>query len=68
MRLAIVNTLDEANAFPNSYISKFNQQFAIMDGMPSCFDVRHNEKLFALEKIPERYEYSAAVDLEHDYS
>lgn len=38
MRLAGVSTLDEANRFLNSYISKFNQQFAIMDGIPSCFE------------------------------
>ena len=124
MRLAGVSTLDEANEFLNSYISKFNQQFAIMDGIPSCFDIQpskeqidqtlvtfakrtvsnghdiaincnryalydsqnqqkflrpktkvsvitmmdksmfvlHDEKLFALEKIPERQALSKSVD------
>ena len=130
MRLAGVSTLDDANAFLNSYISKFNQQFAIMDSIPSCFDIQpskeqidqtlvtfakrtiskghdvminhnryalydennqqkfllpktkvsvitmmdssmfvlHNEKLFALEKIPERYDFSPSVDRDEDYS
>ena len=36
-RLAGVSTLDEANAFLKSYISKFNQQFAITDNITSAF-------------------------------
>ena len=124
MRIAGVSTLDEANMFLHHYISKFNQQFAIMDGIPSCFEMQpskdqidqtlvtfakrtisnghdiainckryalydslnqqkflrpktkvsvitmmdksmfvlHNEKLFALEEIPERQSVSKSVD------
>ena len=128
MRIAGISTLDEANRFLNSYISKFNQQFAIMEGITSCFDaqpskqqidqtlvtftqrvvdcghsiklnktshrlldaqgkqkflrpktkvsvitmmneqqyVLHNDKLYAIEPIPERMKLSPAVDFEEE--
>ncbi|HKL86983.1 MAG TPA: ISNCY family transposase [Treponemataceae bacterium] len=127
MRLAGVTTLDEANEFLNSYILKFNQQFAIIDTIESCFElqptqeqidqtlvtftkrtvdngnaillnkknfslhdsdgqqkflrpktkvsvitmmngsqfVMHNEKLYALEEIPERQKSSKLVDFNY---
>lgn len=44
MGKAGVSTQDEANAFLNSYISKFNQQFAITDGITPCFDKQPSQE------------------------
>lgn len=49
MRIAGVSTLDEANRFLHHYISKFNQQFAIMDGISSCFEKQLSKE--QIEKI-----------------
>ena len=38
MRLAGVSTLVEANEFLKAYIPIFNSTFAVIDGLPSCFD------------------------------
>jgi transposase len=37
LKQAGVTTLGQANEFLNSYIKKFNEQFAICNGIPSCF-------------------------------
>jgi len=47
MRLASVNTIEEANEFLNSYIKKFNAKFSLpFDNIKSVFEVQPN-----LEKI-----------------
>ncbi len=38
MRLASVSTLEQANVFLKTYIPIFNSTFAVIDGIPSCFD------------------------------
>ena len=37
LKQAGVTTLEQANEFLNSYIKKFNKQFAICDGIPNCW-------------------------------
>jgi len=38
MRLANISTLEQANEFLQSYISKFNERFALTNGISSCFE------------------------------
>lgn len=38
MRLADVSTLEQANEFILAYIKTFNSTFAVINGIPSCFD------------------------------
>lgn len=38
LRLADVKTIEAANDFLHAYIPAFNRQFAVVEGIPSCFD------------------------------
>jgi hypothetical protein len=38
MRLSGVSTLEQANEFVKEYIKTFNDTFAVINGIPSCFD------------------------------
>lgn len=38
LRMAGVKTIEAANDFLHTYIAAFNRQFAVIDGIPRCFD------------------------------
>ena len=44
LRQAGVTTLEQANEFLNSYIKKFNEQFAICDGIENAWDAQVTEE------------------------
>lgn len=56
LRLASVSSIEEANEFLNSYIKKFNKQFAIpIDNIKSVFEIQPEHKYLLKTNIPKQH-------------